>query len=153
MMDIKTLLHQGKIKETLAKFRALSEAEQEDFFREIMPILFFPPFVSVLFRKLKAGKTYEDFHDAWLPPLTKGQDIEDYYPFPVYGINGQNTDDPSDIISMGLTWAQEEQLMRKLKNFHEKESFQLRHEKITAVVDTVAGPLFYKVKDVTKLGS
>lgn len=153
MKDIKTLLHQGKTKEALTKFRALPEAEQEEFFKEMTPTLFSPPLISILFRKLKTGKTYEDFHDAWLPPSTNGQGAAEYYPFPVYGLNGQNKDDPSDIISMGLTWLQEEQLMKELKNMTEKEDFQVRHEKLASVTDTVAGPLYYKVKDLTKLGS
>lgn len=151
MDHIKSLLQQGKIKEALKKFRALSEADQEDFFEAMAPTLF-PPFTfSVLFRKLRPGKTYEDFHKAWLPPLKKGQDLAHYFPVPTYVFNGENQDDSSDIISIGLVWAQEAKLTDIFESSKETES--MRHDRIDTVAEKIGPTLIYKTKDVTKLGS
>ncbi len=151
MSAIKTLLQQGKIKEALVKFRALPEAEQESFFREMAPTLFPPPIFGVLFRKLHPGKTYEDFHKAWLPPLKEGQDQAHYFPYPTYVLSGENKDDPSDIITIGFMWVDEKNLGDVLASTKETEGE--RHDSIGTVAEKIGPALVYKVKKVTQLGS
>lgn len=151
MDTIKSLLQQGKIKEALVKFRALSETDQENFFREMAPTLFPPSLLSILSRKLHAGKTYEDFHKAWLPPLKEGQDAAHYFPCPTYVINAQNMEDPSEILSIGLMWIEEENLSNILKDMGGTES--QRHDRVAEVAEKVGSTLMYKLKDVTQLGS
>lgn len=151
MDEIKSLLHAGKIKEALVKFRDLSEAEQEGFFREMAPTLFPPPIFGVLFRKLHPGKTYEDFHKAWLPPLKEGQDLAHYFPYPTYVLSGENKDDPSDIITIGLMWVEEENVGDVLKST--KMTEDKRHDSISTVAEKIGPTLIYKLKNVTQLGS
>jgi len=151
MKEIKTLLQTGKIKEALAAFRALPESQQEDFFREFAPTLFPPPLIGVLFRKMKPGYTYKDFHEAHLPPLKQGQDLEHYFPCPVYVLSGERKDDPSDIITIGFAWLEEDKLEDFLESTAETE--KIRHDKIATVADKIGPALVYKVKEVAKLGS
>ncbi len=151
MDNIKILLQQGKIKEALSKFRALPEVDQEDFFRKLAPTIFPPATFGVLYRKLHPGKTYEDFHKAWLPPLKEGQDLAHFFPVPTYVLSGENKDDPTDIITIGLSWADVETVSDFLQNMHEVGAE--RHKSINTVAELIGSPLIYKTKDVTKLGS
>lgn len=151
MDTIKSLLQQGKIKEALMKFRVLSKVDQEDFFRELAPTLFPPSTFSVLFRKLRPGKTYEDYYKAHLPPLKEGQDLTHYFPIPTYVLNGANKDNPADIITIGLMWVEEEKLTDVLEST--KETEKMRHDLINTVAEKIGPTLIYQTKDVTKLGS
>lgn len=148
---IKDLLKQGKIKEALKKFRALSDDKQEDFFRGLAPTLFPPSMLAVLFRKLHPGKTYKDFHQAWLPPLKEGQDLENYFSVPTYVINAENVEDPTDIISIGLMWVGDKDLSKVMELTKTTES--QRHENIDGVAVKIGPTLMYQLKDVNKLGS
>ncbi len=151
MDTIKSLLKQGKTTEALAKFRTLSETDQENFFRDMVPPLFPPSLITVLFRKLHAGKTYEDFYKAWLPPLTEGQNLAHYFPCPTYVMNAQNREDPSDILSLGLMWIEDKNLNDVLESMGGTES--QRHDGIAEVAEKVGSSLMYKLKDMTQLGS
>lgn len=151
METIKTLLQQGKVKDALAKFRSLSENDQEDFFRGMTPTLFPPPIVSVLFRELHPGKTFEDFYEGWTPPLKEGQDLAHYWPCPAYVMHVQNMADSSDILSIGFMWAKEEELDPFLKSMEGTES--QRHSKIDLVAEKIGPSLIYKFRNMTKLGS
>jgi hypothetical protein len=51
-------------------------------------------FVSVFVRKLRAGKTYDDFKAAWYPDVGFG--------VPTRVINGVRLDDPAEILSIGF---------------------------------------------------
>ena len=151
MDTIKVLLQHGNITEALVKFRALSEKEQEDFFRSLAPTLFPPPVIAVLHRKLKPGSTFDDFYKAWLPTLEEGQDLEHYEPFPAYVMNAIDKDNPSDIISIGFAW-------KDLESFESYFPAQLttenqRHENIEKVAHKTEPTKIYIVKRVTKLGS
>jgi hypothetical protein len=151
MNTIKSLLQRGKIKEALVQFRALPEADQERFFREMAPTLFPPPIFGVLFRKLHPGETYKDFYKAWLPPLKEGQELAHYFPYPTYVLSGENKDDPSDIITIALMWVQEENLTEMLTTT--KPTEDERHDKINAIAEKIRPTFIYKLKNVTQLGS
>ncbi|MBI2707441.1 MAG: hypothetical protein HYX35_03915 [Proteobacteria bacterium] len=151
MKNIKTLLQTGKIKEALVAFRALPEAQQEDFFRELAPTLFPPDFLAVLVQKLKPGYSFEDFHQAHLPPLKKGQDLAHYFPYPCYVMSLQDKDNPSNIMTLGFAWLEEQKIEETFKEIAETE--KMRHDKIATVADKIGPTLVYRVKEVAKLGS
>jgi hypothetical protein len=153
MEDIKNFLKKGKIKEALVKFRALSEAEQENFFREMVPTVFLPSLIAVLYRKLKPESTFEDFYEAWLPPLKKGQDLAHYFPFPAHAINAQNKDDPTDVISIGFMWGTETELSTLEKNVDITRTEKERHDKIERVAHKAQPTATYILKNITILGS
>lgn len=151
MKEIKTLLQSGKIKEALAAFQDFPEDQQEEFFRELAPTLFPPPLIGVLFRKMKPGYGYQDFRKAWLPPLKEGQDLAHYFPYPTQVLTAENREDPSDIITVGFAWLEED----KLGEFFESTAAteKMRHDKIATVADKIGPTLIYRVKEVVKLGS
>lgn len=151
MEELKALLQAGKIKEALFQFRALSEEQQEDFFRAMAPQLFPPSLIALLYRKLKPGKTFDDFYNAWLPPLKEGQKLDEYFPFPTYVLHGQLKEDPSDVVSIGFMWINPNKIEDDLQSYGETES--IRHQNIEKVAKKIGKSPPYIVKNVTKLGS
>ncbi len=99
MEKVSSALKKGDIKKAVEIFKALPQEEQECFFKRISLTFKPPSLISVLKRKLHPGKTYEDYHRAWLPPLNEGQDLSHYFPFMTYVMNAQNVIDSSDIFS------------------------------------------------------
>jgi hypothetical protein len=57
--------------------------------------------VSLLVRRLREGKTYEDFREAWLP--------EKGFGWPTRVVSAQRMDDPREIITIGFSDISEEQ--------------------------------------------
>lgn len=51
--------------------------------------------VSILVRRLREGKTYEDFREAWLP--------EKGFGWPTRVISAQRLDDPREIVTIGFS--------------------------------------------------
>ena len=51
--------------------------------------------VSILVRRLREGKTYEDFRDAWLP--------EKGFGWPTRVVTAQRMDDPREIVTIGFS--------------------------------------------------
>ena len=51
--------------------------------------------VSILVRRLREGKTYEDFREAWLP--------EKGFGWPTRVVTAQRMDDPSEIVTIGFS--------------------------------------------------
>ncbi|MBV8801986.1 MAG: hypothetical protein JO131_03290, partial [Gammaproteobacteria bacterium] len=103
---------------------------------------------SVLFRKLKNGKTYQDFRQAWLPPV---ENINQYFSVPILVINAQSIQDPSEIVSIGLVWANVQDAIEEYKQYQETE--EVRHEKIEKVTDQNATTRFCQILDIDVLGS
>jgi hypothetical protein len=73
-----------------------------------------PRVLVVIKRRLKEGKSFEDFYQAWQPPVpcleTNGhQHRYQYFGLPTRVINAQNWQDPSEIISIGLMYGESEQ--------------------------------------------
>lgn len=107
-----------------------------------------PQAVSVLFRKLKDGQSYEDFRKAWLPPV---DDVSHYFDTPILVINAQNVSDPTEIISIGLVFANIEEAMEKYEKYQVIED--IRQEKIDKITDQSAETRFCNVLDIDILGS
>jgi hypothetical protein len=51
--------------------------------------------VSILIRRLREGKTYEDFREAWLP--------EKGFGWPTRVVTAQRMDDPREIVTIGFS--------------------------------------------------
>jgi hypothetical protein len=57
--------------------------------------------VSILVRRLREGKAYDDFREAWLP--------EKGFGWPTRVVTAQRVDDPREIITIGFSDISEEQ--------------------------------------------
>ena len=75
-----------------------------------------PHSISVLFRELHEGKTFDDFHQAWFPPkdaldtqTIDGQVYHQFFKAPIRVINAANINNPKEIVSVGLHWLNKEQ--------------------------------------------
>jgi hypothetical protein len=51
--------------------------------------------VSILIRRLREGKTYDDFREAWLP--------EKGFGWPTRVITAQRMDDPREVVTIGFS--------------------------------------------------
>ena len=104
-----------------------------------------PQILSILIRKLKPGKTFEDFQKSHLPPgkTTKtefGYDV-DYFTAPTRVIDAVSAADPSVIVSIGLTYGDAGDILKEVSDKipFEKE----RHDKIAEVADKVSAQVFF----------
>ena len=104
-----------------------------------------PQLLSILIRKLKPGKTFEDFQQAHLPPgkATKtefGYDV-DYFTAPTRVIDAVSAADPSMIVSIGLSYGDAGVILKEVGNKipFEKE----RHDKIAEVADKISAQVFF----------
>lgn len=75
-----------------------------------------PHSISVLFRELHEGKTFEDFHEAWFPPKEKchpeklyDKTYQQFFKAPIRVINAVNMFNPKEVVSVGIHWLDEEQ--------------------------------------------
>lgn len=114
-----------------------------------------PKFVSILHRKLKPNCDYNDFYQAWLPPGLNKKDptkeAVEYFKAPVQVINAVNVADLTDIISIGLVWATQEEIEADIERTKMIEA--QRHEQICKIADKSQETKFYLVKDVNLLGT
>jgi hypothetical protein len=96
-------------------------------------------FVTVLVRRLKPGKTYEDFVRAWYPDRGFG--------FPGQGpILARNVADPSEILAYGvLELPDRESLERELARVAEQEA--VRHDRIADVIESTTVRGVFAVED------
>lgn len=148
--------------QALSAFNQLDKKEQED----ILQQLYYqsreantPIAISVLYRKLHDGKTFSDFHNAWLPPseYTKPFNIGNklYYHYanvPTRVINAVNIADPKEIISVGMSWCDEKQFGQLLEQVSKAKSNEVRHDKISEVADKISSTI-YKVEADTNIGN
>ncbi len=140
-----------------AEFVNLSKAEQitllEGLYQSMMSGTA-PDFVSVLFRKLRPGCTYQDFHQAWLPPEKNCKKDSDgyfnYFHYPTTVLFAENINDKTDIVIVGLTWATPDQVNQELQRI--KNSEQERHDNIDKVAEKISGNI-YHLKYNHKLGT
>lgn len=89
--------------------------------------------LSVLVRRLREGKTYEDFRQAWLP--------EQGFGFPTRVVSAQRVDDEQEIITIGFSELSEEEAEAQLVRIGPQE--QRRHDQIDAVIEADATRAFY----------
>lgn len=124
-----------------------------------------PLLVSVLRRTLKDEHTFNDFYQAWHPKkdMCRPVNINDlhylqHFPTPVRVINGTNLNAPKEIVSVGISWAnnkrQEKQLLTMVHNASESDDHnnQVRHDNISEVADGELIGLF-KVESDDNLGT
>lgn len=149
--------------QALDTFDALSQDEQKNVLKQLfyqsreakMPIA-----VSVLYRKLHDGKTFDDFYNAWMPPKDAMEPFEvgekTYYQFfdtPVRVINAINMHDPQEIVSIGLVWSDsEEQFKQSLAKASKADDNVTRGDSVATVADKVSAKI-YKVSADTQLGN
>jgi len=81
--------------------------------------------VSILVRRLKEGKTYEDFREAWLPDQPFG--------VPTRVVSVQGLDDPRDVVTIGFSDMSPEEAQAFLERTASQEA--VRHERIDDVVE------------------
>jgi hypothetical protein len=89
--------------------------------------------ISVLIRRLREGKTYEDFREAWLPDQGFG--------FPTRVVSAQRVDDEREVITIGFSELDEAEAEAQLQRIGPQE--QRRHERIDAVVEPEMTRRFY----------
>jgi hypothetical protein len=89
--------------------------------------------IAVLSRRLREGKTYEDFREAWLP--------EQGFGFPTRVLSAQAADDEREIITIGFSEMDEAEAEAQLQRIGPQE--QRRHDKIDAVIEPGMTRRFY----------
>lgn len=89
--------------------------------------------VSVLIRRLREGKTYEDFREAWLP--------DQGFSFPTRVVSAQRVDDDREVITIGFSELDEAEAEVQLQRMAPQQ--QRRHERIDAVVEPEMTRRFY----------
>ena len=89
--------------------------------------------ISVLIRRLREGKTYEDFREAWLP--------EQGFGFPTRVVSAQRVDDDREVITIGFSELDEAEAEAQLQRIGPQE--QRRHDKIDAVIEPEMTRRFY----------
>lgn len=89
--------------------------------------------ISVLVRRLREGKTYEDFREAWLP--------EQGFGFPTRVVSAQRVDDDREIITMGFSELDETEAEAQQQRIGPQE--QRRHDRIDAVIEPEMTRRFY----------
>lgn len=106
-----------------------------------------PQIISILTRKLKPGKTFQDFQRAHIPPgeATKtefGYDV-DYFPIPTRVINCINAEDPTIIVSIGFSYGDPEIIFSAVTD--KLKSEKGRHDAMEKVAETINPPKIYFV--------
>ncbi|MDA7949419.1 MAG: hypothetical protein MPJ78_18315 [Hyphomicrobiaceae bacterium] len=92
---------------------------------------------SVLVRRLKPGKTYEDFRNAWIPDVGFG--------IPTRVVNARALDDPSEIISIGFVDTPAADLPELYKRVADSEAH--RHERTSHVIEATILRGMYEILD------
>lgn len=117
-----------------------------------------PHSVSVLFRKLHEGKTFEDFIEAWRPPAeychpneVGGVLYQNFFPAPLRVINAINRENPQEIVSVSLNWLPEEKAESIIEaSINCAANFE-RRDRIAEVADKT-GTGIYVVQSDDNLG-
>jgi hypothetical protein len=96
-------------------------------------------FISVFVRRLRPGKTYEDFIDAWYPDKAFG--------LPGRGpIVGRNIQDEREILTIGFVdLPGREELAEAMERIAQQEC--VRHDRIDDVIESTAVRGMYEIED------
>lgn len=89
--------------------------------------------ISVLIRRLREGKTYEAFREAWLP--------DQHFGFPTRVVSAQRVDDDREVITIGFSELDEAEAEAQFQRIGPQE--QRRHERIDAVIEPDLTRRFY----------
>jgi hypothetical protein len=89
--------------------------------------------ISVLTRRLREGKSYEDFRQAWLPDQGFG--------FPTRVVSAQSVADEREVITIGFSELDEAEAEAQLARIGPGE--QRRHDRVDAIVEPEMTRRFY----------
>ncbi len=116
-----------------------------------------PHSISVLFRQLHDGKTFEDFHEAWFPPeealntkVLEGKTYHQFFPASVRVINAINMHNPKEVVSVGIHWLNEDQAShfdQVLDSLSNSAANKQRGENIEKVADKTQSGIFMVESD------
>ncbi|MCP5322714.1 MAG: hypothetical protein H6492_01735 [Candidatus Paracaedibacteraceae bacterium] len=105
-----------------------------------------PSVVSILKRKLKPGKTFEDFQIAHLPGANAkknefGYEV-DFFGVPTRVINAVCAEDPNIVYSIGLSYGEIDEIFKEAtKKSQEDSQPGRRGEKLDNICDDMASPV------------
>ncbi len=155
--ELLNCLKEDKFSEGLSLFKSCSEEQQKLLFQSLGAELkkfnnlaiTDPKLITVIQRQLKPGKTFEDFYQAWKPPaeglqIEKNKQVFSYFSLPARVINAQDKDNPSEILSIGLLWGENDEQFQAEMTKREK-SEQGRALKIKEVADKLGSNKYYQV--------
>jgi hypothetical protein len=120
-----------------------------------------PDILSVLYRELDTGKTFNDFHQAWFPgkqwcdPVEiSGYTFQKFFPAPTRVFNAINMHNENEVVSVGLTWFDNEEQAKSMQKFamSESEANQYRANNIDKVSKKISADVYF-VKSDDNLGS
>jgi hypothetical protein len=77
--------------------------------------------ISVLSRRLREGKTYEDFREAWLP--------EQGFGFPTRVVSAVNVEDQREVLTIGFSELDEAEAEAQLQRIGPEQ--ERRHDRST----------------------
>ncbi len=105
-----------------------------------------PTIVSILQRRLKPGKTFEDFQKAHLPSDDAKKNDYGYetnhFAVPTRVINAVSAEDPSVIYSIGLSYGDPEAIFDEaMKGASDDKKAGNRRDKLSEVCDSLALPI------------
>jgi hypothetical protein len=84
--------------------------------------------ISVLIRRLREGKDFEDFKRAWYPEVGFG--------VPTRVLAGVNLEDPREIVTVGFTDVAEDRVAEMLAGQAVAAENRRRHQAIDAVIES-----------------
>lgn len=119
-----------------------------------------PVAISVNYRKLHENQTFNDFYNAWMPPIEATRPFKignkiyfNHFETPIRVINAVNMQDPSEVVSIGLVWCNSEaEFDAGLQRVIDSEANQIRADSISDVAEQTSSKI-YKVKTDTQLGN
>lgn len=146
----------NEIEKATAVFETLIDSEKTAVFSELFQKSAFsrnPMMISVLYRELHDGKTFDDFHKAWFPPKEYchevkkgGETFQQVFPAPTRVYNAVNTENPNEIVSVGFTWIDSEeqgaQMMEYAKKLGKDKLNQERQDNIDRVAKKVSSKMY-----------
>jgi hypothetical protein len=92
--------------------------------------------VAIFRRRLKPGKTFEDFKAAW--------EAEQGFGVPARVLTGVALSDPRDVLTVGFVDAEPADLEAGAEKVAEQE--HVRHERIAAVIESTELREFYELR-------
>ena len=118
--------------------------------------------ISILYRELHDGKTFEDFHEAWFPTKEYcvevkkgGETFQQVFPAPTRVYNAVNMENPNEVLSVGFTWIDGEEQGKQMLEYAQQSGKdklnQERHDNIDTVARKVTSKM-YELKTSDNLG-
>lgn len=159
------LFSKQDIERAIVVFGSLSESEKTAVFSELFQKSAFsrnPMVISILYRELHDGKTFDDFHQAWFPPKEYchetekgGETFHQVFPAPTRVYNAVNMENPNEILSVGFTWIDSEeqgkQMMEYAQQLGKDKLNQERYDNIDTVAKKISSKM-YTLKTSDNLG-